>query len=186
MIRDARKKTDRKSDKAELPKGVIAVSPPSFRRERALIKRGIWPVAGCDEAGRGPLAGPVLAAAVILDPDRIPRGIDDSKRLTPDEREELFEKICATASFAVAFASPARIDRDNILRASLWALARAVQALPEMPKHVFVDGRDKLALPCDCDAVIGGDGMVASIAAASIIGKVTRHPLVWPLGPRLP
>ena len=90
MIRDPKKKTEKKSDKAELPKGVIAVSPPSFRRERALIKRGVWPVAGCDEAGRGPLAGPVVAAAVILDPDRIPRGIDDSKRLTPDEREDLF------------------------------------------------------------------------------------------------
>jgi ribonuclease HII len=82
-------------------------------------------VAGCDEAGRGPLAGPVVAAAVVLDPKRIPKGIDDSKRLTAERREELFEEICATASFAVAFASPARIDRDNILRASLWALARA-------------------------------------------------------------
>ena len=84
-------------DPAKLPKGVIAVALPSFRRERALIKRGIWPVAGCDEAGRGPLAGPVVAAAVVLDPKRIPKGIDDSKRLTPEEREELFEKICATS-----------------------------------------------------------------------------------------
>src|SRR6059058_6680683 len=99
---------------------------PSFRRERAAIKRGVWPIAGCDEAGRGPLAGPVVAAAVILDPKRIPKGIDDSKRLTPERREELFEQICATASFAVAFGSTARIDRDNILRASLWALACAV------------------------------------------------------------
>ena len=131
-------------NQTKLPKGVIAVAPPSFRRERALIKRGIWPVAGCDEAGRGPLAGPVVAAAVVLDPKRIPKGIDDSKRLTAERREELFEEICATASFAVAFASPARIDRDNILRASLWALARAVQALPEAPKHVFVDGRDRI------------------------------------------
>src|SRR6058998_3122145 len=124
---------------------------PTFRRERAAIKRGVWPVAGCDEAGRGPLAGPVVAAAVVLDPKRIPKGIDDSKRLTAERREELFEEICATSSFAVVFASPARIDRDNILRASLWALARAVCALPEMPKHVFVDGRDKIDVPCDCD-----------------------------------
>src|SRR6202165_3224534 len=131
-------------DPAKLAKGVIAVAPPSFRRERALIKRGVWPVAGCDEAGRGPLAGPGGGAAVVLDPRRIPKGIDDSKRLTAERREELFEEICATASFAVAFASPARIDRDNILRASLWALARAVHALPEIPKHVFVDGRDRL------------------------------------------
>ena len=171
---------------ARLPKGVIAVAPPSFRRERALIKRGVWPVAGCDEAGRGPLAGPVVAAAVVLDPKRIPKGIDDSKRLTPERREELFEEICATASYAVAFASPARIDRDNILRASLWALARAVHALPEMPRHVFVDGRDRLDTPCDCDAVIGGDGLVLSIAAASIIAKVSRDRLMCKLAQDCP
>jgi len=173
-------------DKPKLPRGGIAVAPPSFRRERALIKRGIWPVAGCDEAGRGPLAGPVVAAAVILDPKRIPKGIDDSKRLTAERREELFEEICATASYSVAFASPARIDRDNILRASLWALKRAVQALPEMPKHVFVDGRDRLDTSCDCDAVIGGDGLVLSIAAASIIAKVTRDRLMCALAQDCP
>src|SRR5689334_15280186 len=174
--------TESKARESEKPaKGVIVVTQPNFRRERALFKRGVWPVAGCDEAGRGPLAGPVVAAAVVLDPKRIPKGLDDSKRLTAEEREKLFEKICATSAFAVAFASPARIDRDNILRASLWALARAVHALPEMPKHVFVDGRDKLATPCDCDAVIGGDGIVASIAAASIIAKVTRDRLMCAL-----
>ncbi|PAY07641.1 ribonuclease HII [Bradyrhizobium sp. UFLA03-84] len=189
MIRDKSKNTSKKapakSGKAAAPakaeKRVITVTRPSFRRERALIKRGIWPVAGCDEAGRGPLAGPVVAAAVVLDPNRVPKGLDDSKRLTAERREELFEEICATAAFSVAVASPARIDRDNILRASLWALARAVHALPEMPKHVFVDGRDKLATPCDCDAVIGGDGIVASIAAASIIAKVTRDRLMCAL-----
>src|ERR1700741_16325 len=182
MIRD---KSEKKKQ-VRLPAGVIAVTPPSFRRERALIKGGVWPVAGCDEAGRGPLAGPVVAAAVILDPDRIPRGIDDSKRLTPDERERLFEKICATASFAVAFASPARIDRDNILRASLWALARSVRALPEAPRHVFVDGRDRVDVACDCEAVIGGDGIVASIAAASIVAKVTRDRLMCALAEDCP
>src|SRR6266446_6512705 len=103
---------------------------PTFRRERAAIKRGIWPIAGCDEAGRGPLAGPVVAAAVVLDPKRIPRGLNDSKKLTPEERENLYAKICATAQVAVAFGSPARIDRDNIRQASLWALARAVAGLP--------------------------------------------------------
>jgi ribonuclease HII len=173
-------------DQAKLPNGVIAIAPPSFRRERALIKRGVWPVAGCDEAGRGPLAGPVVAAAVVLDPKRIPKGIDDSKRLTPERREELFEEICLTASFAVAFASPARIDRDNILRASLWALARAVHALPEMPRHVFVDGRDRLDTACDCEAVIGGDGLVLSIAAASIIAKVARDRLMCKLAQDCP
>lgn len=161
-------------------KKLIAVAP-SFDRERALLARGVWPVAGCDEAGRGPLAGPVVAAAVVLDPQRIPQGLDDSKKLTASKREALFEEICATASFAVAFASPARIDRDNILRASLWALARAVHALPEMPKHVLVDGRDRLDTACDCDAVIGGDGLVLSIAAASIVAKVSRDRLMCKL-----
>jgi ribonuclease HII len=170
----------------KLPKGLIAVTPPSFRRERALIKRGLWPVAGCDEAGRGPLAGPVVAAAVVLDPKRVPKGIDDSKRLTAERREELFEEICATASFAVAFASPARIDRDNILRASLWALKRAVEGLPEVPQHVFVDGRDRLDISCGCEAVIGGDGIVVSIAAASIIAKVTRDRLMCALAEECP
>jgi ribonuclease HII len=158
--------------------GVIAVTPLSFRREQALIKRGVWPVAGCDEAGRGPLAGPVVAAAVILDPKRIPKGIDDSKRLNRARREELFEEICATALVSVAVAPPSRIDRDNILRASLWALARAVHALPDMPKHVFVDGRDRLDVSCECEAVIGGDGIVVSIAAASIVAKVSRDRLM--------
>jgi ribonuclease HII len=167
-------------------KGVIAVAPPSFRRERALLKSGVWPVAGCDEAGRGPLAGPVVAAAVILDPSRIPKGLDDSKRLTREKREELFEQICATASFAVAVAPPARIERDNILRASLWALARAVHALPQAPQHVFVDGRDRIDVPCNCDAVIGGDGLVQSIAAASIVAKVARDRLMCRLAQDYP
>src|SRR5215475_6292345 len=99
---------------------------PTFRRERAAMRRGAMPVAGCDEAGRGPLAGPVVAAAVILDPNRIPKGLDDSKKLPPEQREKLYGKICATAEVAIAFGSTGRIDRDNIRQASLWALARAV------------------------------------------------------------
>jgi ribonuclease HII len=151
---------------------------PTFRRERAALKRGIWPVAGCDEAGRGPLAGPVVAAAVILDPKRVPRGLDDSKKLDAPTREKLYEKICLSAEVAVAIAPPWRIDRDNILRASLWALARAVAALPVRPLLVFVDGRDRIDSACDCEAVISGDAIVASIAAASIIAKVTRDRLM--------
>src|SRR5689334_14148323 len=157
MIRDkSAKKTDRKSGKAQadLPKGVIAVAPPSFRRERRLFGRGVWPVAGCDEAGRGPLAGPVVAAAVVLDPDRIPRGLNDSKKLDAEQREKLYDKICATAQVAVAFGSIERIDRDNILRASLWALARAVKALPIAPRLVYVDGNIKIDCGCDCEAVV--------------------------------
>jgi ribonuclease HII len=155
---------------------------PTFRRERAAIKRGVWPVAGCDEAGRGPLAGPVVAAAVVLDPKRVPRGLDDSKKLDPQTREKLHAKICASAEVAVAIAPPWRIDRDNILRASLWALARAVACLPVRPQLVFVDGRDRIDAACDCQAVISGDAILASIAAASIVAKVTRDRLMTRLG----
>jgi ribonuclease HII len=159
---------------------------PTFARERRALKKGIWPVAGCDEAGRGPLAGPVVAAAVILDPDRVPRGLNDSKKLDEDEREKLYAKICATAEVAVAFGSTARIDRDNILRASLWALARAVAALQSRPRLVYVDGRDRIDVACDCEAVIKGDALVASIAAASIVAKVTRDRLMARIGAACP
>jgi ribonuclease HII len=98
----------------------------------------------------------------------------------------LFEEICATASFAVAFASPARIDRDNILRASLWALARAVAVAAGMPKHVFVDGRDKIDAPCDCDAVIGGDGIVHVDRRRLDHRQVTRDRLMSAIGAGLP
>ena len=159
---------------------------PNFRRERRAIAKGIWPVAGCDEAGRGPLAGPVVAAAVVLDPDRVPRGLNDSKKLDAPEREKLYEKICATAQVAVAFGSIARIDRDNILRASLWALARAVKALPCRPQLVFVDGNQKIDVHCQCQTVVSGDALVASVAAASIVAKVTRDRLMARLGLEYP
>jgi len=155
---------------------------PSFRRERRAINMGIFPVAGCDEAGRGPLAGPVVAAAVILDPEHIPRGINDSKKLDAAAREKLYKKICASAQVAVAFGTVERIDRDNILRASLWALARAVKALPVRPQLVFVDGNMKIDCGSDCEAVISGDALVASVAAASIVAKVTRDRLMDRLG----
>jgi ribonuclease HII len=169
------------AEAARLPLAEEVVRP-TFRRERAAMRRGILPVAGCDEAGRGPLAGPVVAAAVILDPRRIPKGLDDSKKLAPEQRERLYAKICASAEVAIAFGSTARIDRDNILRASLWALARAVAALPVRPRLVLVDGRDRIDCGCECQAVIGGDALVLSIAAASIVAKVTRDRLMMRLG----
>jgi ribonuclease HII len=172
----------RKSDRQQrLP---LAEEPvrPTFSRERAALKRGVWPVAGCDEAGRGPLAGPVVAAAVVLDPKRIPRGLNDSKKLTPERREVLYHRICSRADVAVAIASRDRIDRDNILRASLWALARAVAGLSVRPQLVFVDGRDRIDVRCDCEPVISGDALVLSIAAASIVAKVTRDRLMRRLG----
>jgi ribonuclease HII len=159
-----------------------AVLRPTFRRERRWLARDVFPIAGCDEAGRGPLAGPVVAAAVILDPQRIPRGLNDSKKLSAPAREKLYEKICASAGVAVAFGAVDRIDRDNILRASLWALARAVKALPVRPKMVFVDGNMKIDCGCDCEAVVSGDALVMSIAAASIVAKVTRDRLMMRLG----
>ncbi len=155
---------------------------PTFARERAAMRRGVFPVAGCDEAGRGPLAGPVVAAAVILDPKRIPRGLDDSKKLSAVERETLYERIFATSEVGVAFGSPGRIDRDNIRCASLWALARAVQALAVRPQLVFVDGVDHVDAACECIPVVSGDALVLSIAAASIVAKVVRDRLMMQIG----
>ena len=148
---------------------------PDFSLESAARLRGFWPVAGCDEAGRGPLAGPVVAAAVILDPDNIPEGLNDSKKLTAKAREALFETIFDKALVSVASSSPARIDRINILRASLDAMRRAVLGLALPPAMVLADGRDQPpGIPCRSQAVIKGDARSLSIAAASIIAKVTR------------
>ncbi len=164
-----------------LPSGEPPIRP-TFARERAAIKRGLFPVAGCDEAGRGPLAGPVVAAAVILDPNHIPRGLNDSKKLTAVERKRLYDRILATSEVGIAFGSTARIDRDNIRRASLWALARAVAALAVRPRLVFVDGIDRIDVGCDCEPVVCGDALVLSIAAASIVAKVVRDRLMMQIG----
>jgi ribonuclease HII len=146
-----------------------------FSLELAARDAGHWPVAGTDEAGRGPLAGPVVAAAVILDPDNIPAGLNDSKKLSLKQREALFEAIMATAHVSIASSGPRLIDDMNILRASLDAMRRAVGGLPVAPAHVLVDGRDvPKGLPCSGSAVIKGDSRSVSIAAASIIAKVTR------------
>lgn len=152
------------------------VEKPDFSFERRARRDGLWPVAGLDEAGRGPLAGPVVAAAVILDPRRIPKGLDDSKRLTRDERETLFGQILRTA-IGVSFASVAAegIDSVNILRASLEAMRRALCALPVRPLLALADGRDvPPGLPCEGRALVKGDQRSHSIAAASIVAKVTR------------
>jgi len=176
------RKIARMSRAPRLPLGDPDKMRPTFSRERAAMKRGVFPVAGCDEAGRGPLAGPVVAAAVILDPRRIPKGLNDSKKLNAETRAALYEKICASAQVAIAIAPPARIDVDNIRGASLWALARAVKALPVMPRLVFVDGIDRIDVDCECKAVISGDALVLSIAAASIVAKVTRDRLMGCVG----
>jgi len=156
------------------------MTKPDFRVERNLLKRGIGPVAGIDEAGRGPLAGPVAAAAVVLDPRKLPRGLNDSKRLTPNERERLYEEIMLNAiAVAVAFASAAEIDRVNIRQATFSAMRRALFALSVAPRHVLIDGNDLppgLCLPAD--TIVKGDAASSSIAAASIIAKVIRDRLM--------
>lgn len=156
------------------------MTKPDFRVEASLLKRRIWPVAGIDEAGRGPLAGPVAAAAVILDPLKLPRGVNDSKRLTPEERERLYEVIMLQAlAVAVAFASAAEIDRINIRQATFSAMRRALFALSVAPRHVLIDGNDLppgLCLPAE--TIVKGDAAISSIAAASIIAKVTRDRLM--------
>ena len=150
-------------------------SGPDLAFERRAMRRGLRLVAGVDEAGRGPLAGPVVVAAVILNPRRVPAGLDDSKKLTADVREELREKLMATATVSIAVAPPSMIARLNILQATLWAMRQAVLGLHVAPDHVLVDGNIlPRALPCGGEAVIGGDGLSVSIAAASIVAKVTR------------
>ncbi|WP_393992300.1 ribonuclease HII [Xanthobacter oligotrophicus] len=157
-----------------------------FTHERALYGEGIAPVAGADEVGRGPLAGPVVAAAVVLDPTRVPQGLDDSKKLTRARREALYLEICATAEVAIALAPPARIDRDNIRQATLWALANAVRGLPCRPAFLLVDGNDPPRVDCEVEAIVGGDGLIASIAAASIVAKVVRDRLMAGVGAAFP
>lgn len=148
---------------------------PDFSHEDMLMARGARLVAGVDEAGRGPLAGPVVVAAVRLDPARIPAGLNDSKKLTAERRNELYEEIVSTAEVAIVSAPPSDILALNIRGATLAAMARAVRALPRPVDRVLVDGRDvPPGLPCPGLALIGGDGRSVSIAAASIVAKVTR------------
>jgi ribonuclease HII len=158
----------------------MQASLPHFRRERKLAKSDLWPIAGMDEVGRGPLAGPVAVAAVILDPDRLPKGVNDSKALERAAREELYEMILErTIAVAVAFASAAEIDRINIRQASLLAMRRALAALAVRPRYVLIDGNDlPRALCCDGETIIGGDAKSMTIAAASIVAKVTRDRLM--------
>ncbi|MEM7302436.1 MAG: ribonuclease HII [Pseudomonadota bacterium] len=160
---------------------------PDFDLEERLFKRGKEVVAGVDEAGRGPLAGPVVAAAVILDPKNIPTGLNDSKKLTETKRETLFDEILSAAEVGIASVSARRIDEINILAASLEAMEHAVAALTTTLDHCLIDGNKVPAgLMERADAIVKGDARSLSIAAASIIAKVTRDRMmihaasVWP------
>lgn len=152
-----------------------AVIGPDFSHEEMLFARGARYVAGVDEAGRGPLAGPVVVAAVRLDPNKIPAGLNDSKKLTAAKRDALYEEIMACADVAIVSAPPSDIVSLNIRGATLAAMAKAVAALPQIADRALIDGRDvPPALACPGIALVGGDGRSVSIAAASIVAKVTR------------
>lgn len=155
------------------------VDAPDFAREAALCLDGCVHVAGVDEVGRGPLAGPVFAAAAILDPSDLPKSPRDSKALSEAQREAAFDEITGKAvAISIASASCEEIDRLNIRAASLLAMRRAVLALSIAPDAVLIDGRDSPDIPMRAIPVIKGDALVLSIAAASIIAKVARDRLM--------
>jgi ribonuclease HII len=160
---------------------------PDFSYETAAFARGFARVAGVDEVGRGPLAGPVTAAAVILDAAHIPEGLNDSKKLSAKKRDALFDAIMAGAQVGIAHATVEEIDTHNILRASHIAMLRAVEALGTPPDHLLIDGN---LIPRGCtvsaEAVIKGDGKSLSIAAASIVAKVTRDRIMVDLAQQHP
>ncbi|MHA7774177.1 ribonuclease HII [Roseibium sp. M-1] len=148
---------------------------PDLKLERKHAKAFGGRICGVDEAGRGPWAGPVVTAAVILDYNRVPDGLNDSKKLTEARREELFEQIVSSAFVSVASAAPSSIDRLNIRSATLRAMVRAVRHLSVIPDYVLVDGRDvPPGLTQPGQALIKGDGRCLCVAAASIVAKVTR------------
>ena len=159
---------------------------PDFTLERAALDGGARLVAGVDEAGRGPLAGPVVAAAVILNPDHIPDGLNDSKKLTELARDALFAEILATADIGVGVADVARIDEMNILWATMWAMSEAIGDLEHQPDLALIDGNRCPKLDCPANAIVKGDAKSMSIAAASIVAKVTRDRIMTTLDRQLP
>ncbi len=160
---------------------------PDFSLEQRALERGFARVAGIDEVGRGPLAGPVTAAAVIFDPGNVPEGLNDSKKLTARKREALHDRIVDAAQVSVAHASVEEIDEMNILRAAHLAMTRAIDGLPHPPDYALIDGNmipHGLTLPAE--AVIKGDARSASIAAASIVAKIRRDRIMMDLAQQFP
>lgn len=143
-------------------------------------------ICGIDEAGRGPLAGPVVAAAVVLDPANFPEGLDDSKKLNHARREKLFTQLSTCADIGIGIASVEEIDRLNILWASMLAMSRALEALQVAPQFALIDGNRVPNIPCPGRAIISGDALVLSIAAASIAAKVTRDRMMLELAAEHP
>jgi ribonuclease HII len=154
-------------------------TPPDFSVESRLLRRGLNPIAGVDEVGCGPLAGPVCAAAVILDPKNIPQGLNDSKAMTAKARELAFGLICESAvAVSFSFVTAVEIDEINIRKAALLAMSRAIGGLSIKPSYALIDGRLLPSLPCPGQAIIKGDGSSLSIAAASIVAKFMRDSLM--------
>ena len=158
----------------------------SFELEEVSHRLHGGPICGVDEAGRGPWAGPVVAAAVILDPANIPPGIADSKMLDADARELLYPRIVESSEVGVGIADVHRIDRDNILHATMWAMQQAVAGLARFPRLALIDGNRTPLLKCEARAIVKGDARCLSIAAASIIAKVTRDRMMIALGREMP
>jgi ribonuclease HII len=160
---------------------------PDFSYEAAAHRRGFRHVAGVDEVGRGPLAGPVVAAAVILNPDDIPDGLNDSKTLTAKRREALFDQIKARAAVCIAEATVAEIETVNILQASHLAMVRAVQGLAVRADYALIDGKQvPFGLTLPLEPLVKGDARSLSIAAASIVAKVWRDRLMVDLAQQHP
>ena len=160
---------------------------PDYSLEAAAIARGHRRIAGVDEVGRGPLAGPVTAAAVILDPDAIPDGLNDSKKLTASRREALYDLLMTHADVSIAEASVEEIDTHNILRASHIAMARAIEGLETKADYALIDGNQTpRGLMVKSETLIKGDSLSQSIAAASIVAKVWRDRLMVTLSQQYP
>ena len=160
----------------------------SLDHERTLRRQGWQRVVGIDEAGRGPLAGPVVAAAVVLPGDFHHAELNDSKKLTEQKREQLYDEFTSHSgiSWAMAVVQPEEIDRLNILQATHEAMRRAVAALVPDPDHALIDGLPVLPFPMPQTALVGGDGLSFSIAAASVIAKVTRDRIMVEMEARYP
>lgn len=165
----------------------MSMAGPDFSYEQAAMAQGARIIAGVDEVGRGPLAGPVTAAAVVLDPARIPEGLNDSKKLTAAQRAVLYDLIFEMAEVSIAHASVAEIDELNILRASHLAMERAVAGLPRAPDLALIDGNMiPRGLTVPGQAIVKGDGVSVSIAAASIMAKICRDYVMWDLAQQCP
>jgi len=163
------------------------MTKPNFELEQAALSRGAFRIAGVDEVGRGPLCGPVTAAAVILNPDDIPEGLNDSKKMTAKKRDALYDEILAKADCCIAHATVQEIDEINILRASHLAMTRAIAGLTKAPDHILIDGNMiPKGLTTSAEAVVKGDGRSLSIAAASIIAKVARDRIMGDLAIEFP